>query len=246
MRIIYKSLLVFFMLFLVPTIAAAAWWASTAHPQNWRNADWGTSNLLAGNPDKGQAAIYIMAARTGGFKGAFAVHSWILIKRDNQIGYDRYDKVGWGNPVRKNHRVADAKWYSNTPFIVERITGNRAEALIPKVEHAIANYPYAKRGDYTLWPGPNSNTFVSTVLRQVPELNAELPPNAVGRDYLGKNTWYLRESDGSDTHISLGGLVGLSYGDTIGFELHFMGQSLGIDINRPAIKLPAFGRLEIS
>lgn len=246
MRLIYKSVLVFVLLFLVPTIAAAAWWASTSHPQNWRSADWGSSRLLAGDPDEGQAAIYVMAARTGGFKGAFAVHSWILIKRENQTGYDRYDKVGWGNPVRKNHRVADAKWYSNQPFIVERITGSKAAALIPKVERAIENYPYAQHGDYTLWPGPNSNTFVSTVLREVPELNAELPPNAVGRDYLGENVWYMRESDGSDTHISLGGLIGLSFGATVGFELHFLGQSFGIDINEPALKLPAFGRLEMS
>ena len=246
MRLFYKSMLVFILLFLVPTIAAAAWWASTAHPQNWRSADWGSSSLLAGDPDKGQSAIYIMAARTGGFKGAFAVHSWILIKRANQNGYDRYDKVGWGDPVRKNHRVADANWYSNSPFVVERITGSKAAALIPKVEQAIAAYPYAKRGDYTLWPGPNSNTFVSTVLREVPELDAELPPNAVGRDYLGENVWYMRESDGSDTHISLGGLVGMSFGETTGFELHFMGQSLGFDFKKPAIKLPAFGRLEIS
>lgn len=246
MRLLFKCTLILLMMFLVPTMAAAIWWASTAHPQNWRSADWGSSNLLAGGPDEGQAAIYIMAARTGGFKGAFAVHSWILIKRDNQIGYDRYEKVGWGNPVRKNHRAADAKWYSNTPFIVERITGAKAAALIPNVEQAISNYPYSKRGDYTLWPGPNSNTFVSTVLRSVPELDTELPPNAVGRDYLGKNTWYLRETDGSDTHVSLGGLVGLSFGETVGFELHFLGQSFGIDFNKPAIKLPAFGRLEIS
>ncbi len=246
MRFIYRCFLILFMMFLLPTIAAAAWWASVDRPSAWRNADWGSSGLLAGSPDEGQAAIYVMAARTGGFKGAFAVHSWILIKPANQLDYDRYEKVGWGDPVRKNHRQADAKWYSNAPFVVARINGPEAAELIPAVEDAIAKYPFSDRGDYTLWPGPNSNTFVATVLRDVPQLDIELPPNAVGRDYLGQDTWFMQESDGSDTHFSLGGYLGLSFGETTGFEIHFMGQTLGFDIKQPALKLPAFGRVDLS
>ncbi|MDZ7824243.1 MAG: DUF3750 domain-containing protein [Ahrensia sp.] len=187
-----------------------------------------------------------MAARTGGFKGAFAVHTWILTKRAASQDYDRYDKLGWGNPVRKNAYAPDAKWYSNAPYVVTRIVGTEAAKLIPKVEAAIANYPFSTRGDYHIWPGPNSNTFVATVLRDVPELGAVLPPHAVGRNYLGAATWYMREADGSDTHINLLGLIGLSFGTKTGFELQFMGQTIGIDINKPAIKLPALGRFDIS
>ena len=58
-----------------------------------------------------------------------------------------------------------------------------AQALIPKIEAAIKEYSYANAGDYRIWPGPNSNTFVATVLRAIPELGAALPPNAVGRDF---------------------------------------------------------------
>lgn len=246
MRFVFRYSLLFVMLFLLPTIGAAAWWAGVERPSSWRSADWGSAGLLSANPDQDQAAIYIMAARTGGFKGAFSVHSWIVLKRKDQDNYDRYEKVGWGNPIRKNHHEADAFWYSNMPMVVQKLTGETAERLIPKIENAIAEYRFSNRGDYKIWPGPNSNTFVADVLRNVPELNATLPPNAVGKDYLGDGSWYMRTANNSDTFVNFGGYIGFAYGRTVGFELHFMGQTIGLDIQKPAIKLPAFGRLELS
>ncbi|MEM5502317.1 DUF3750 domain-containing protein [Ahrensia kielensis] len=246
MRFVFRYSFIFLLPFLLPTIGAAAWWTSVERPASWRSADWGSSGLLSKQRDKDQPTIYIMAARTGGFKGAFAVHSWIVIKREDQDGYDRYDKLGWGSPIRKNNYAADAYWYSNKPSIIAKITGEEAKRLIPKVENAISAYRYSNAGDYTIWPGPNSNTFVADVLRNVPELNASLPPNAVGKDYLGDDTWFMRTSNNSDTYINLGGYIGFAFGRTVGFELQFMGQTIGLDIQKPAIKLPAFGRLELS
>src|ERR1700738_5175796 len=34
------------------------------------------------------------------------------------------------------------------------------------------------------WPGPNSNTFLAHIARQVPDLAIQLPSNAVGKDFL--------------------------------------------------------------
>ena len=48
-------------------------------------------------------------------------------------------------------------------------------------------YPYAD--SYRVWPGPNSNTFTAFVLREVPELRVDLPPTAIGKDYLGCVRW---------------------------------------------------------
>ena len=56
-----------------------------------------------------------MAARTGGLKGAFSVHTWIVIKKAGAKAYERYDKVGWGMPIRRNAYPADGRWYSNVP-----------------------------------------------------------------------------------------------------------------------------------
>ncbi len=42
------------------------------------------------------------------------------------------------------------------------LRGEKAEAAIPKIRQAAADYPY--RDSYRVWPGPNSNTFVSFIL----------------------------------------------------------------------------------
>jgi hypothetical protein len=176
-------------------------------------------------------------------KGAVASHAWIVTKEKGASSYTRYDKVGWGQPIRRNHRPADAYWYSNTPHLVTAATGTTAELLIPKVEGAIAAYPYAEPGGYKIFPGPNSNTFVAYVLRTVPELNAVLPPHAVGRDYLPDGEFVHLDSDGRDVHVTLRGLFGFSAGVRSGIELHFLGLVAGLDLANPGIKVPALGRI---
>lgn len=84
--------------------------------------------------------------------------------------------------------------------------------LIPKIEQAIADYPYGKPGGYRIYPGPNSNTFVAHVLRSVPELGVVLPSDAVGRDYLPNGAFYHVADDWKDASLSLGGLFGISAG----------------------------------
>jgi cytosine/uracil/thiamine/allantoin permease len=48
---------------------------------------------------------------------------------------------------------------------------------------AIADYRYRNHGDYNAWPGPNSNTFVATILAAVPEIGVTLPATAIGKDF---------------------------------------------------------------
>lgn len=187
-----------------------------------------------------------MAARTGGLKGAFSVHSWLVIKRSANSGYDRYDKVGWGRPVRKNAYAADGRWYSNTPEIITVITGSRAAPLVEKAEAAIAGYPYTKRGDYTIWPGPNSNSFVAHVLKSVPELSITLPSNAVGRDYAPGIASVEIADDWADIHVTFGGILGFAAGLRSGLEIHLLGLVAGFDVVRPALKIPAYGRVGLS
>ena len=44
-------------------------------------------------------------------------------------------------------------------------------------------------GEYTAWPGPNSNTFVATVLAAVPETGVTLPATAIGKDFPVDGRW---------------------------------------------------------
>ncbi|WP_312223960.1 DUF3750 domain-containing protein [Rhizobium rhizoryzae] len=240
-----RLFLAIFAIYLLPTFASAGWWALQDHPARWSEANWGSAGILPEASQSDEAAVYVFSAKTGGLKGAVASHAWIVTKEKGARTYTRYDKVGWGSPIRRNHRPADAFWYSNRPELVTKITGEDAQALIPKVEAAIAAYPYAEPGGYTIWPGPNSNTFVAHVLRSVPELGAVLPPHAVGRDYLPDGAFVHLDQDGKDLHLTIRGLIGLSAGVRSGFEVHFLGLVAGIDVMRPGIKIPAFGRIGV-
>ncbi|EKF19822.1 DUF3750 domain-containing protein [Nitratireductor pacificus] len=245
MRNFKRAIVFLIVVFILPSAASAGWWALQDRPGSWWDADWSASGVLPAAISDDEAAVYVLAARTGGMKGALSVHSWIVTKKAGASGYDRYDKVGWGLPVRRNAYAADARWYSNTPFIVAMVRGPEAERLIPRVEAAIASYPFSRRGDYGLWPGPNSNSFAAHVLRAVPELHAELPPTAIGRDYRPGIIAFEHSPNWSDIHLSLGGLAGFAAGLNTGIELHFLGLVAGIDLLRPALKIPGFGRLEL-
>lgn len=243
MRFFKRLALAFLVLYLLPVAGAVGLWMMDDKPRSWREADWSSSGMLPGPEDDREAAVYIFSAMSGGLKGAIASHGWIVTKEKDAARYDRYDKVGWGTPIRRNAYAPDARWFSNPPRLVKSVRGADAERLIPKIERAIAAYPYSQPGGYRIWPGPNSNTFVAHVLREVPEIGAVLPPDGVGRDYLPGGAFFRLDPDGRDLHLSLGGYAGLSAGLRSGFEINLLGLAAGIDFARPALKVPGFGRV---
>jgi hypothetical protein len=245
MRPVKNIALALLLVFVMPALATAGWWGMQEHPDTWRNADWSSAGILPRAPTRDEAAIYVLAARTGGIKGAFALHSWLVVKKPGSDQYDRYDKVGWGSPIRHNGYAADGRWYSNAPEIVVAATGTDAVELIPAVEAAIADYRFSKSGDYRVWPGPNSNSFVAHVLRGVPDLGMTLPANATGRDYAPGVFAVDLAPDWRDLHVTFGGLFGFAVGMRSGIEIHFAGLVAGVDILRPALKIPAYGTVSL-
>ena len=231
--------------FPLPALATLGWWSLVDRPVAWRDADWSSAGLLPAPEADEEAAIYVLAARTGGLKGALSVHSWIVLKRPDAREYERWDKVGWGMPVRRNSRPADGRWYSNAPIVVKSARGQQAERLLPKFEAAIADYPFAQAGGYRIFPGPNSNSFVAHVLREVPEFGAVLPSHAVGRDYRPGFVSLSSTPDWTDFHLTLGGVIGFAAGRLSGIEVHLAGLVAGLDLARPALKIPGLGDLPL-
>ena len=244
-RTLKKMILIILILFLLPAGLSLVLWSLKDRPASWRVANWQSANILPEATKNPAAAVYVMVARTGGMKGALALHSWIVTKPAGAETYDRYDKLGWGEPVRRNAYSPDARWYSNAPQIVFEKHGDEAESLIPIIEAAIETYPHSQRGEYHIWPGPNSNSFVAHVVNEVPELGIALPSNAVGRDFLSGNRRFHIDPDWRNLIVTWDGLIGFAVGARNGFEIHFMGLVAGVDILNPAIKLPGFGRLQI-
>jgi len=229
-------------LFLLPIAARAALFAYQGGPTTWRNADWSSTGGLPAASDYREARLLILSGRTGGWKGVFSVHSWVVFKPQNGTHWQRYDVVGWGDALRANLRAPDGRWYGDRPRIVADINGAEAATLIPKIEAAIKDYRFGNAGDYRIWPGPNSNTFVAAVLRAIPESGVTMPPNAVGRDF---RPWpYVGWTDsGTGVEASFWGVLGIKLGWVEGVELNFLGLVAGLDIRHPGVKLPGFGRI---
>ena len=243
-RLLLYPLLLIFLLFVAPLLVHIAIWAAQDRPRSWSSADWGPSGVLPPPRAGDSAAVYVMSARTGGLKGAVAVHSWIVTKKRGAVRYDRYDVVGWGSPVRVNSYPADGRWYSNDPVIHHSLLGEQAERAIPRVEAAVREYRWRNRGDYSIWPGPNSNSFVAHVAREA-GLGTALPATALGRDYPADGRWFAWPENGHGLRLTLGGYLGLTIGGLEGIEANFLGAVFGFDPATWTLKLPGFGGVRL-
>jgi hypothetical protein len=83
------------------------------------------------------------------------------------------------------------------------------------------------------------------VLSAVPELEAVLPPTAIGKDYPYEGDWFGPTPSRTSIYASLGSYLGLTIGWVEGLEINFFGAVLGFDIRRPALKFPGIGRLGV-
>ncbi len=211
---------------------------------DWRTASRKSSGLAPRPEDVSEAVVQVYAARTFNWRGYFAVHTWIAVKEKNAPSYTTYQVVGWqlgwkGTSVDIKKDIPDRFWYGAEPQLIEELRGEKAEKAIPQIARLAAEYPYGKT--YNAWPGPNSNTFIAYIIRNVPELTVELPPHAIGKDWSPK--LIAKSESGSGYLISFYGLLGVTFGKAEGIEINILGLNFGADFYRPALKLPLLGRI---
>lgn len=206
------------------------------------------SSQQAPAPDEySDAVIQVYAARAARWRGAFGVHTWIAIKPTGAKHYTRIEVMGYalrwsGSTVRIRRGSPDGYWFGSKPSLLRDIRGGaEVDQMIERLISAADNYPYD--GQYRVWPGPNSNTFIATLAREVPELRLELPPTAVGKDYLPNGQFIAGAPSDSGVQISVRGLLGLMIAAEEGVEMNLLGLTAGIDFSPLAIKLPGMGRI---
>ena len=246
MRARTQGILVFLMI--VGVSAALKWWQDgtrIAHAQTlgWYQLPREATQLLPDPATTNDAIVAVLAAPTYGWRGYFAVHPWIVYKRADESAYTRYEVIGWRRTdvVRQNHAEPDAQWYGARPTLLVAHRGKRAAAMIPAIESAIKSYPY--KTHYRSYPGPNSNTFMAHIGRHVPDLNLDLPPTAIGKDYRPWSSPLGWSPSGQGIQFSVEGLIGGMISVQEGIELNVLGLGMGIDLNCPALRLPFVGRL---
>lgn len=215
-----------------------------------RSADWRTATRepagLAPDPAATpEAVVQVYSARAVRWRGYFGVHTWIAVKRSGAAEFTVHEVNGHrlrrtGTALVTSNRAPDGYWYGNRPELLKEARGPGVDELIDRIEAAVASYPYVQT--YRVWPGPNSNTFTAFVLRAAPELRVDLPPTAIGKDYLGLTPLALTPS-GTGAQLSVLGLAGLTAGWEEGVELNLLGLTLGVDPLSLSLKLPLIGTL---
>lgn len=215
---------------------------------NWRTASRARVGLAPDPENTPEAIVQIYSARAFGWRGYFGVHTWVAVKPSLAKHFTVYEVIGWylrrgGSVLSVQERAPDHRWFGNMPELLVDRRGKQVDALINRIQEAANGYPYQDR--YTIWPGPNSNTFTAWVARSVPELGLDLPPTAIGKDFLEEN-FVATAPSGTGWQFSLFGLLGVIVSEVEGIELNFLGLSFGVDMNPLALKLPLIGRIDFT
>jgi hypothetical protein len=216
--------------------------------RDFRTADRSSAGIAPGAETTPEAVVQVYYARALNWRGIFGVHTWIATKPENAAEYTIHHVVGWRlyrglSAVVSSPGIPDGRWFGNEPTLLADLRGDAAAKAIPKIIEAAGSYPYAN--DYSVWPGPNSNTFVAYVGRRAPELRMDLPATAIGKDYPINGSLLDQTPSGTGYQVSMLGVLGVAVGREEGFELNLLGLNFGIDFFNPALKLPFIGRVGV-
>ncbi len=160
--------------------------AGCTSDQDWRTASREPAGIAPDPALTREAVLQVYAAPAWGWRGWFAVHTWIAAKRDLDPFYTVYEVIGWrerrGLPVLRIEKdVPDRFWYGEKPRLLVDRRGSEVNDLIEAVELATQSYPWPTT--YRAFPGPNSNTFTAWIAKEVPALELDLPFSAIGSGY---------------------------------------------------------------
>ena len=154
--------------------------------KDYRTASRESAGIAPNPATNREAVLQIYGAPTWGWRGWFAIHTWIATKPQNADSYTVYEVIGWrqrrGLPaIRIEKDLPDRYWFGERPRLLKDFRGEPAGKLIEAVDRAAKRYPWPDT--YKAFPGPNSNTFTAWIVKQVPELGLDLPFSAIGSGY---------------------------------------------------------------
>lgn len=176
----------------------------------------------------------------GPFWKSWAHHAWVDIKRGGSTTWERLESGGpfgivqmdlTDEEARLDHRFED-----RVVRLLGWVEGDAARAAILHIDAASAELAQRYDTDYTIWPGPNSNTFVRELLASTPEVGFVFDPNSVGKDY---SPWLGIGATASKTGMRLDtAICGAAVGLREGIELHVLQLTVGISLDPPGLSLP--------
>ena len=187
---------------------------------------------------KGQNHVQFITYRPQGLLKAITVESAVIYKNPKSkfatlitINDDGFiEKLDLSNTV-------DFDDFS----VILNYQGTAATDALSKIESAIKKYPFV--GETTGLIGPNNNTFIAYLLRQL-QTEVELPSNAMGKDYLGDSVRWLYQGKKNLFIGSLGGYVSV-YGSDKKGGFSLLGLTIGYNWDENILSLPGLGDIPL-
>lgn len=97
---------------------------------NWRTANRSSAGIAPSPLKEKEAVVQVYAARTYNWRGYFAVHPWIAVKKKNENFYTVYQVTAWNlyrgkSAVSIERDIPDRYWYGQTAAAFADIKGRR-------------------------------------------------------------------------------------------------------------------------
>jgi len=168
-----------------------------------------------------------------------AEHGWYDVKTES--GWHRVEVMGRSTGVMVTsiddvEARSDQRFGDRQVHVLRLVEGESARQIGAQILAKAEQYPHAY--DYAPYPGPNSNTFVEWLSKEVPGLWLEQYGTAVGKDY-PMNGWVSGGVTTTRTGLELETpFLGVQAGLVEGVELHLLCMTIGIGIWPPQLKLP--------
>jgi len=173
------------------------------------------------------------------YLGLIADHFWFVIINNNKR--ERWEvwqkpnccKTSWGH-LHQDLLLYDSAVGSGFSRIECIFKGHSALSLEVVINKSKINYQ--NLNCYRYWPGPNSNTYVQTMLN-LANIDFMLPPTAIGKDYYG---WFNYSKQLNIRRVSTS-IFGVKFRHGQFYELNCLSFTFGIYL-KPLKILHPFSR----
>lgn len=164
----------------------------------------------------------------------WAEHVWVDWKCEGIWHRIEWDDIDYIRTYELDELAAfaDERWERGVA-VHRTFDGPKAQRIVAKILVTAKRYPCVQ--GYRAWPGPNSNSFIDWLAREL-DMPLVLPPNAIGKDFV---TWVHAGVTTSDTGLEFESLpLGIEVGLREGVEVHVLGIAFGVGLWPPSLKLP--------
>ena len=91
--------------------------------------------------------VQVYAARCCGWRGVFAVHTWIAVKAFKETFYTVYEVLGWRGRFQQSslmitNRAPDSRWFGALPEKLLELRGKGVDQIINRIDEVARCYPY--------------------------------------------------------------------------------------------------------